>query len=255
MKIFFDKKQVNALDDVFACYSTHEFESPTRSTVPLLSLLQDASATKTLLQKLDLNDESLNAHLEYQVRPSKGDGKASHTDLMLIQNGNSVAIEAKWTEPPYDSVEKWVQKGARPKNRREVLRGWIDYLQRHTDRTLDAAAFGTATYQIVHRAASACAACDAGGRPSLGYIQFSPLPTGVAPDVKLLETGLSNLFHLLGAPAAFPFFLIEVTAEPTAAFEGISKLSRGLPETAKAVCTALRSGPLFKFTNFRVSLV
>jgi hypothetical protein len=40
MRLFFDKKPVASFDDVLTLYKTAEFKSPTRSTVPLLSLLR-----------------------------------------------------------------------------------------------------------------------------------------------------------------------------------------------------------------------
>jgi hypothetical protein len=40
MDIFFDRQPVARLDDVLVLYHPHEFESPTRSAIPLLSLLK-----------------------------------------------------------------------------------------------------------------------------------------------------------------------------------------------------------------------
>lgn len=254
MKIYFNQDPVGNLDDVLDLYSEREFQSPTRSTVPLLSLLKDDSPMKRLLRILELTNDSFKAHLEYEVGPFRGEGEASHTDLMLIQNGNAFAIEAKWTEPPYDSVEQWLGRGRTPANRREVMLGWLGCLQRYAVRKLDIGEFGAATYQMVHRAASACAECDVSGRPALAYLQFSPLPNDSEPHTELLKDGLSHLYHLLGAPSNFAFLLIEVTAIPTEAFVLISGLRKGSSETARAVIGALGGAPLFRFSDFRTHL-
>lgn len=253
MKIYFDKKPVANLDDVLSLYDSSEFESPTRSTVPLLSLLKDETGIwKTVMRKLGVIDSGLELHLEFRVDSPQGMGKPSHTDVMVIQDANRVAIEAKWTEPPYDTVGEWRGRGLNPTNRRDVMDGWLSLLQPHACRILDIEEFETARCQMVHRAASACHPI---GRttPALAYIQFSPLPPGIAPGIKLkleqLQTDFSRLRQLLGTTEGFPFFLVEVTATPTEAFEEISKLAKGSRETAKAVCTAMRGAPLFEFKN------
>lgn len=254
MNTYFNGKPVS-LDEVLDRYPAHEFESPTRSTVPLLTLLKGSIATKSLLEMLDLTYESLDAHLEFKVPPVKGEGKASHSDLMLIQNGSYVAIEAKRTEPPYDTVKQWLGRGLNRTNRRTVLDGWLSLLQPYSERLLGAADFNDAIYQMVHRAASACHVGPP-ARPALAYIQFSPLPPATAPDIKFkleqLQSALSRFRHLLGTTHGFPFFLVEVTATPTEAFNRISGLARGSRKTASLVRTALRAAPLFEFKDFRL---
>ena len=44
----------------------------------------------SLLQDLGMSVDS-SLHLEYQVKPQKGSGKASHTDLMVISGEYSLA--------------------------------------------------------------------------------------------------------------------------------------------------------------------
>ncbi|MFZ0951418.1 MAG: hypothetical protein WAN17_04075 [Candidatus Sulfotelmatobacter sp.] len=182
------------------------------------------------------------------MKSPQGRGKASHTDVMLIQGDRAVAFEAKWTEPQYDQVSKWLVGGDDPENRRLVMSGWLSLLQPHSTQTLRLENFGSAIYQTVHRAASAC---YAGHKPMLAYIQFCPLANGCHPDV-ILMSDLSRLHCLLGAPEEFPFWLVEVVAKPTEKFETIRGLTRGSPETAKQVHRALCNGPLFEFAKLHL---
>jgi hypothetical protein len=198
------------------------------------------------VRNLNFADQSLEVHLELTVGPVQGEGKPSHTDVMLIGNGIAVAVEAKWTEPPYSTVCEWIGKGRNQKNRRAVMSGWLSLLQPHAARELRLDTFLDATYQMVHRAASACAA---GRRPSLAYLQFSPLPNGIEPNITQLQTKLSHLYDILGAPSAFPFFLIEVKLKATDAFHRISGLPKGSPKTAAMVRAVLLHAPLFEFTS------
>jgi hypothetical protein len=136
MKLHYDRTAITTMDDALSHYSSDEFESPTRSTVASLSWLKhEISALDSLLKELEM-PEVCDLHLEYKVKPPKGDGEASHTDLMIISGESSLAIEVKWTEPRYPTVSEWLQIGANPHNRREVFAGWLSLLQKHAMREL-----------------------------------------------------------------------------------------------------------------------
>ena len=249
MRLFFNQKPVALVDGALDLYKCSEFASATRSTVPLISLLKHGSEVwANITAELSAEDRSGEMHLEFTVKSPQGRGKASHTDVMLIQGNRAMAFEAKWTEPQYDQVSKWLVGGGDPENRRLVMSGWLSLLQPHSTQKLRVEDFGAATYQMVHRAASAC---YKGHVPTLAYVQFCPLANGCHPDM-ILMNDLSHLHGLLGAPDEFPFWLVEVVAKPTEAFEEIRGLTKGLPETAHAVHRALCNGPLFEFTNFHL---
>ena len=249
MKLFFNQKPVALVDDALDLYKASEFASPTRSTVPLISLLKHGGEVwSTITKELSAADPSGEIHLEFTVKSPQGRGKASHTDIMLIQGNRAIAFEAKWTEPQYDQVRKWLVGGDDPENRRLVMSGWLSLLQPHSTQKLRLEDFGAAIYQLVHRAASAC---YAGHMPTLAYIQFCPLASGYHPDA-ILMNDLSYLHSLLGAPDGFPFWLVEVVARPSEAFEEIRGLTKGASETAQAVHRALCNGPLFEFTKFHL---
>jgi len=248
MNLFYNRRRISSIDDALGLYKQSEFASPARSTVPLVSLLKHGEGLWNRIAKsLGTVEDSDELHLEYEVKPPKGQGTASHTDIMLIQRDRVVAVECKWTEPPYERVVDWLTKGPSPENRRDVMSGWLSLLQPHAQVQLKLDQFGSAVYQTVHRAASACAA---GRKPTLAYIQFCPLPNGTEV-CSTLRDDLDHLYTLLGAPEQFPFWLVEVTLKPTEGFERIRNLIKGLPATAQAVRKTLCNGPLFEFEAFR----
>ena len=249
MKIYFDRRRVADLHELLACLPARELASPTRSTVPLLSLLlQGTEVWRQILTEVGAPDQEAAVHLEYTVRSPQGRGKASHTDVMLIAGEQACAIEAKWTEPAYPTVREWLGPEPSAPNREAVLNGWISLLQPFANRDLSLREVQNVTYQTLHRAASACAA---GRSPSLAYLLFTPRPDGLPSDAGHLRAGLEQLAAALGSPADFPLRLIEVEVRPTAAFGSISGLRKGEPATGDMVRAALKGSPLFDFVRYR----
>lgn len=251
MKYHYDRTPIGTIVDALSYYTSGEFESPTRSTVPLLSWLnQEQPMVSSLSLELGMPTDP-NLCLEYQVKPPKGRGTASHTDLMVISGESSLAVEAKWTEPRYERVSTWLKnKGT---NGQIVLTGWLGLLQKHTQFTLNLADFSDAIYQMVHRAASACAV---GSDPRMAYLVFKSSSAPRTVNSEQTQSDLLYLFKLFGCPSAFPFFLVEIPLSPTAAFEAIENLLKANKATAQRVTTALAgSAPLFKFGGYRVTKI
>jgi hypothetical protein len=246
-QLYYDKRLVNDLSSVLHCYQAKEFQSPFRSTVPLLALLQHGKEIlKSLLTELQMNADS-DLHLEFTVDPPKGKGRPSQTDLMVRWQADTLAIEAKWTEPRYETVADRIGR-ENTENRRQVMTGWLDLLQPHAARILHVDDFSNAVYQMVHRAASACYESE---RPRLVYLHFTPDPSGKGATSAQYQADLEHLQGLLGNPAKFGFHLIEVEIRPTAAFEQIRNLPKTSAETARTVCAALQDVPLLEFTGVR----
>lgn len=240
---YFGTKHIHDIDEALAHYGDDEFKSPTRSTVPLLSLLKHGGEVwKAIVSSLISSNEKLEAHLEHQVKSPRGSGTPSHTDLMLLGTHEAVAIEAKWTEPRYPDVRTWRNSA----NRESVLDGWFSLVQPVSSQVLLADDFQNAVYQMVHRAASAC---SFGRRPTLVYLQFTPLPNGQA-TVSTIKQDLTDLHSKLGSPKTFKFSFIEIEIEPTSEFDGIKDLPKGLASTAVSVMAALKGGQLFRFKRF-----
>jgi hypothetical protein len=96
-----------------------------RSTVPLLDFWRDTEQRLNALgEAIGLNLAKADLHFGYAVSVPRGVGKHSFTDLMLITSDAGVAIEAKFTEPPYENVTTWLGPEGSV-NRREVLAGWL----------------------------------------------------------------------------------------------------------------------------------
>jgi hypothetical protein len=243
MSLLFDIKPIDTVDDAVHLYDDGGLASPTRSTVPLLSWLKhERPMVDFVLRKVGM-PALCNLHLEYKVKPQKGRGKASHTDLMVISGKSSLAIEAKWTEPRYDTISRWLnRKGLNAQN---VLDGWLGLLQEYAQCPLQQAAFSNAVYQVVHRAASAC---KAGKIPTLAYLVFKSSRDPKTADIQTIRDDLTRLSCLLGSPEQFPFYLVEVQLTPTDAFAAIASLPKGKEATEQQVRAALHgSDPLFSF--------
>ena len=110
-------------------------------------------------------------------------GRASMTDLMLMDGDWQIAVEAKYTEysrMANETVDEWLRKdGANFFNRRRVGRTWLRYIQesgcsglRGEQRLYDCC--GDVCYQFLHRAASACYKTNGpdGHKPVLVYGLF-----------------------------------------------------------------------------------
>ena len=246
MSLFFDKNSIQSIDDAIGKYKSNEFESPARSTVPLLSWLKhERDMVDKMLENFGMPTEST-LHLEYTVAPPRGNGKSSHTDLMIKSGDSTLAIEAKWTESRYKTVDDWLKKGTNRQNRDNVLAGWLGLLQKHVISTLNVEVFSDIVYQMLHRAASVCAA---GRNPKLAYLLFKPSPDPKTADIRTIRDDLMNLWKLLGNPSSFPFYMIIVQLSPTDAFHSISSLPKGDEATHEAVRDALYNERLFDFSE------
>ncbi|EIC22872.1 DUF6946 family protein [Thiorhodovibrio frisius] len=251
MRFFYNQKSVTP-GNWLAEYKDSEFNSPTRSTVPLLDALRQEQPPVflwELLKASGLNPEATDLHLEYQVKPSRGRGQASHTDLMAIEAApanRALAVEAKWTEPRYETVSKWLGGGTAPENRRLVLRGWLDQIESHAAGTIATDDCGELIYQMVHRAASAVSASGPGGHPAMAYLVFHDGDAGHLDDCR---SDLCRLRSAIGKVEGFPFFLVFVPLHETDAFCKVKDLKKGDAETGRAVRQSLAQGslPLFRF--------
>ena len=189
-------------------YLDEEFNSPTRSTIPLLEYWRSPEQRiRELNSALGLPvPPRVQLNFEHTVCPPRGLGKPSHTDLMAISLPElAIAIEAKWTEPRYQIVGKWLRDSA---NRKEVLRGWCELLeQRGANPILEGDLRGL-PYQMVHRAASACHVKDASSC-WLVYLVFEP----TARKRSEYLADLTHLRDVLGSRSSLGIALAECSIE------------------------------------------
>jgi hypothetical protein len=261
LNLHFDKSPTESFPTLLSRYKDKDLASPYRSTIPLLALLKDhPRVLADILTACGLSN-SAKLHLEFTVRPEGGRGKASHTDLMVCSELSALAIEVKWTEPRYDDVSTWLRREQKQSdeqcesNRREVMKGWLSFLQKHCfTRNLEIQDFGDVVYQMVHRAASACSAAK-GQRPQLGYLLFTPLPDRSETCPRAYVEDLARLRCQLGKPPEFDFHVFIVRADPTAAFRHVQNLEKGAASTGQAMKDALVREVLFDFSLDQVLTV
>ncbi len=105
------RNHIQSVPEAVPLYGRKEFESATRSTVPMLDLLiHSRPVFDRIIREIGFLSQ-YDLHMGYTVGPFGARGKASHTDVMLTAGAESLAVEAKWTEPMYETVGDWLQKG------------------------------------------------------------------------------------------------------------------------------------------------
>jgi hypothetical protein len=244
---------LRAIASAVPLYGDKEFQSPTRSTIPMLSLLiHDRAKFDEILTCIGFPTNFGELFLEYTVSPQLGRGKASHTDVMLKAGIRSLAIEAKWTEPMYETVRKWLGGDPAPANKLLVLNGWLKLLNRHAAAPVRGVDCHDLIYQMVHRAASAV---RTGQEPSLAYFVFKPSPAKNSATPDQIYRKLSDLWTRLGRPPTFRFHLVEISTTPMPAYSPLRGLSKR-KETSEAVSEALQGeAALFTFGQVTHRLV
>lgn len=83
----------------------------------------------------------------------------------------------------------------------------------------------------------------------MAYMVFHDASVDRASHVAHYKDDLAALYSVLGSPAAFPFYLVEIGLTPTAAFGKIAGLKKGDKATGFAVREALLNTRLFQFAN------
>jgi len=152
----FKNRELARFTDIYDKYSPSEFDSPFRSTVPFLQYWRNTQ--DSLLRFLEAMQLGISGRVtlgfEHCVFPPRGEGRPSQTDLMMVTEGLAIAVEAKYTEGRYATVEKWIGSSD---NRRLVLGGWLELIASACKRRpLQVKNVLHLPYQLVHRYASVC---------------------------------------------------------------------------------------------------
>lgn len=146
----FKNIKLRHIDEMIGHYNSKEFRSPFRSTIPLLILYKNQP--RVCFNILGNTDEA-SFCFEYETKIGKGKGRSSCTDLMIISPEACIAVEAKWTEPKYKTVKKWLRNSD---NKKEVLEGWLEMIFKYTGVKVTTESISNLPYQLIHRVASAC---------------------------------------------------------------------------------------------------
>jgi len=244
MALYFGDQQVKDFPALLDRMPDDTLASPKRSTVPLLDYWRDADTRlRQLAQVLDVAELQLDdLHFEYSVPVQQGHGKASYTDLMVKSVAAAVAIEAKFTEPHYETVRAWLRE-PRSDNRIAVLLGWLGLIGKCVSRPIDMEDVLDLPYQLIHRVASVCSV----GVPRR-YVVYQVF--GPQADEYYSEQ-LSAMARLVTPSEKVHLSLMSCSFEPSQTFADLEArwIESGKRSLAHDVREALRLGPLLEFTE------
>lgn len=151
-QVYFKKGKINSFNDILFKYGKKEFNSPYRSTIPLLLLFKSELWNDfNLINSSEKN--SIEYFFEHETKVIKGQGGSSCTDLMIVSNKICICVEAKRTESEYEIVKKWLDNTV---NKNLVLEGWLEIIKDYSGIDLSFNEIGELPYQLIHRVASAC---------------------------------------------------------------------------------------------------
>ncbi len=144
--------------DVLAALPDKEFQNLTRSTIPLLAYWKKPRpVVRGICHGFGFKcPKDARIYFEYAVPSLTPRDYPSCSDVMLVSDQLVVAVEGKWSEPRYETVGEWLEKGSRA-HREKVLRYWLGLIQPFAQNELKPRGFHDVVYQMLHRAASACA--------------------------------------------------------------------------------------------------
>lgn len=216
-------------------------KSPRRSVVPLVDFCRTPETARSAIGAavgLDLANTT-EFIFESAVPVQQGVGKSSYSDLLMFSPEAAVTIEAKYTEPAYESVHTWLRT-PEGKNRADVLTGWLGLINRVVGSTVEHRSVATLPYQLIHRVASAC--FPARSKRVMAYLVFGPSPS------KHYAEAVASLNELLGAPPTLSMRVLSLPAHKLPAFDALeSEWNSGQRDLTQRVRSALEDGPLFSF--------
>jgi hypothetical protein len=225
----------DSIESLVAHLSDDAVASPWRSTVPLVEYWRHPSSLAALWRSLDVSPPaSVELAFEHPTPVGGGSGKPSFTDLMIVADELAVAIEAKFTEPRYETVGAWL--GPKPsENRLAVLAGWLRYIREATGCELSADAVRELPYQVIHRTASVCA-LQRPRRAVIYQVFADPLPG-------YYERDLRSLFAILNPTNSVSGWVHACTYSPSAAYQSLlERWHRGKRGMSTEVRALLASG-------------
>lgn len=261
LPIFYDRTAMPDWATLVERFPADQFASPFRSTVPLLDMFRhQGERLADLVRSCTVSPRTY--HLEFCV-PGVAGGNPSQTDLVAIGSSGAVAIEAKWTEQRYETVAARLKRRVprdEPDNSEDALAedrrvqeravsAWLDKLNRHAATSLSLAAVDGVVYQVLHRAASACAI---GAEPRLVYLHFHANDQAAGATAEDYRQDLEKLYAAMGRPPHVRFYVADQQIAPLGTFTRIAPLPKGHAATAAAVKAALLGPPLFEFGKCEV---
>jgi hypothetical protein len=244
-------QEIAGFNELLDRYPLNHFNSPKRSTVPLLAFWKEQGRCLDFFTQLGIPpaavQDNLTLAFEYEVPVQAGKGVPSTTDLMISGNNLIVAVEAKFSESDYETVRQWLRK-SQADNRRLVLQGWLDLINRVTGSQLDYSHVLDLPYQAVHRAASAC--FPLAWEPGVSRVMVYQVFTDPAVQTPKIAQDLAALGNLIPAEG-LRFACVTVRVEKKSVFcaleeRWVKQKERLLREE---VVEGLRQDSLFGFSD------
>jgi hypothetical protein len=229
-QLFYGQDQKRDFRELIQAYGAWELQSPARSTVFLLAYWNRDVALQEFGDRIGHEFRGLvKLFFEHPVSVKAGKGKPSFTDLFILSDECSIAIEAKHSEPPYPIVSEWLNLDKQgnssdsmaaseipaPTNRLAVLQGWLDAINEKLKSTLDVEGVRGLTYQLLHRTASACE--GEGVFKAVVYQCFDP----TAEHRKYYRRELKALRDLIGLNAPIRFIYLECRSTRTGDYQDL----------------------------------
>lgn len=239
---------VSCFNELLDKYPLNQFNSPRRSTVPLLAYWKNNQRCRDFLWHLDIEpQENLTLSFEYEVPVQAGRGYPSCTDLMIESDRLVLAVEAKYTEPDYEIVCNWLRDPPQP-NRIDVLEGWLALINQTTGSQIKAGDVLGIAYQTIHRAASACFPLTG----EVGVTRFIVYQMFDVSDkkVKKIVNDLAALNKMMPS-TALHLACLAVPTEKKPAFNALAeRWDRGMERNlSHDVVAGLRENSLFEFAE------
>lgn len=172
----------NTFNKVLDSLSNTEVYSYKTSSLPLAEfwMPKNNQFSLEIIKNIGLTEEEYNTSkkiFEYPVKSvfeGKEIGEPSMTDLMIQTESKQIAIEGKFTENLYETINHWLKNYTENSMKPKVLEGWFsmvnkvcDDLEWDSEKKLIKE---NVVYQFLHRTASACS--DIKRNPILVYQLF-----------------------------------------------------------------------------------
>ena len=238
-------REVCSLEELLQRLGADAVASPKRSTVPLVDYWRvPEQRLRDLWEQFGVTGPNhAKMHFEHAVPVQRGRGNSSYTDLMILAEDIAVAIEAKFTEPRYESVGTWLGRALTP-NRRDVLEGWLRAIEAVAETSIPCDAVTHLPYQLIHRTASVC--CVSRRKRLVVYQVF-----GDPPAAHYAED-LGRLAAAIDVRDRITFLVLWCPFRPTDAYARLeTRWDAGERSLGNDVREALVAGPLLDFRQNR----
>jgi hypothetical protein len=234
-------REVHSFGELVNGLGSDAVASPRRSTVPLVDYWRvPEQRLRDLWEQLCVPQPGdTEMHFEHEVPVQRGRGKTSFTDLMIFADDVAVAIEAKFTEPRYESVATWLG-GTPTTNRVDVLEGWLCAIETAAGTSISRDAVREIPYQLIHRTASVC--CVGRRERLVVYQVFGDS----AADYYAEDLG--RLAAAIGAPDRIAFVVLGCSCRSTDTYARLEgRWDSGERDLGDDVREAMLAGPLLEF--------